>query len=399
VASIQKKGKSWYCQFTYRGKRHTFTVGEVEEIDAKAKATKVRELLNLIKRHLLEVPADCDIVTFMEYDGKPPGHLPPPKKKTTFKELKESYLRTFGKGAVEESTLYTAKIHLTHVGGTLGEQFEMDGLTLADLQRHVDRRQDPAGGKKGVAGVTVKKEIDTLRAAWNWASRMGYVEGGFPSGRLVYPKEEEKFPFMTWEQIERRIHAGGDAGELWECLYLKAEETEDLLSFVKGRKRRSPWIYPMFLTAAHTGARRSELIRARVEDLDLGEGVLTIREKKRTRSRRTTRTVPLSSTLASVLAEWVTERRGLPYLFGPGQKPMSPQAAQHAIERMLKDSKWSVLKGWHVLRHSFISALASRGVDQRLIDEFVGHQTEEQRRRYRHLYPTTKKEAITLVFG
>src|SRR4029079_6560211 len=42
---------------------------------------------------------------------------------------------------------------------------------------------------------------------------------------------------------------------------------------------------------------------------------------------------------------------------------------------------------YHILRHSFISALASEGVDQRVIDEVVGHQSEEQRKRYRHLYP------------
>ena len=66
---------------------------------------------------------------------------------------------------------------------------------------------------------------------------------------------------------------------------------------------------------------------------------------------------------------------------------------------MLKDSRWSVLKGWHVLRHSFISSLASRGIDQRLIDEWVGHQTEAMRRRYRHLTPDVQQQAIRSVFG
>jgi integrase len=52
-----------------------------------------------------------------------------------------------------------------------------------------------------------------------------------------------------------------------------------------------------------------------------------------------------------------------------------------------------------MFRHSFISALASKGVDQRMIDELVGHSTEEQRRRYRHLYPDVKLEAMRAVFG
>ncbi len=58
-----------------------------------------------------------------------------------------------------------------------------------------------------------------------------------------------------------------------------------------------------------------------------------------------------------------------------------------------------MLKGFHALRHSFISCLASEGVDQRIIDDFVGHCSEEQRRRYRHLVPDVKQKAIAGVFG
>ena len=62
-------------------------------------------------------------------------------------------------------------------------------------------------------------------------------------------------------------------------------------------------------------------------------------------------------------------------------------------------TKWFVVKGYHVLRHSFISALANKGIDQRIIDELVGHQTEAMRRRYRHLYPQTVANAVKKVFG
>jgi site-specific recombinase XerD len=54
---------------------------------------------------------------------------------------------------------------------------------------------------------------------------------------------------------------------------------------------------------------------------------------------------------------------------------------------------------WHVLRHSFVSALATEGVDQRVIDEIVGHQSLDQQRRYRHLYPKIMKDAVSRVFG
>ncbi len=37
-------------------------------------------------------------------------------------------------------------------------------------------------------------------------------------------------------------------------------------------------------------------------------------------------------------------------------------------------------------------------VDQH-IDEFMGHQTEEMRRRYRHMFPAQRRAAIESVFG
>jgi hypothetical protein len=38
-------------------------------------------------------------------------------------------------------------------------------------------------------------------------------------------------------------------------------------------------------------------------------------------------------------------------------------------------------------------------VDQRLINAWVGHQTEEMVRRYRHLIPDQQQAAIRSVFG
>jgi hypothetical protein len=66
------------------------------------------------------------------------------------------------------------------------------------------------------------------------------------------------------------------------------------------------------------------------------------------------------------------------------EKPLSTDAMQ----------KWRVLKGCHVFRQSFISTLASKGMDQRVIDVLVGHSTDEQRRRYRHLYPDVMQKAL-----
>jgi integrase len=59
--------------------------------------------------------------------------------------------------------------------------------------------------------------------------------------------------------------------------------------------------------------------------------------------------------------------------------------------------KWSKVRGFHTLRHSVASILASKGVDQRYIDRILGHQTEAMRKRYQHLFPQGIKTAVSAL--
>ncbi|HEX4129052.1 MAG TPA: tyrosine-type recombinase/integrase [Pirellulales bacterium] len=393
MASLQQKGDAYYCQFIYAGQRHTATIGKVTKTDAYRWKVRAEELLASLKRRIRQLPPGVSIVDFLLFDGNPPVDAEfTPRKDTTLGELSEQYLATVSNGAIEVNTYKTCRIHLSHIEETLGKRFLLSGLTLRRLQEHIERRH------ADVAPVTIKKEIDTFRAAWNWAARAKLVSGVFPSAGLVYPKTDEKLPMMNWTEVERRLKAGGDPDELWECLYLDTKQLADLLKHVKSRKAPG-WVYPMLLTAAHTGMRRSELMRAKPEDIDLKGGVITVREKKRTRNKRTTRRVPISKPLVAVLKQWLATRKGSAHLFGYEERPLSVQAVHKALGRVLAKSKWSVVKGWHTFRHSFISACASKGIDQRLVDSWVGHQTDEQRVRYRHLYPSVQEAAIRLVFG
>ena len=43
--------------------------------------------------------------------------------------------------------------------------------------------------------------------------------------------------------------------------------------------------------------------------------------------------------------------------------------------------------------------MAAAGVDQRIIDDILGHQSLEMQRRYRHLTPQVKTHAMLSVFG
>src|SRR5262249_19819254 len=132
---------------------------------------------------------------------------------------------------------------------------------------------------------------------------------------------DERPAFMTWAEIERKptpAMTEAAEAELWDCLYLTLPEVQELLAFVRDHAAHA-WLYPMFCLAAHTGARRSELLRVLVSDVDLGNSTVLIREKKRSRKRRTTRRVPLTPFLAGVLRDWLAVHPGGPHLFAHSQ--------------------------------------------------------------------------------
>lgn len=402
--------------FRWAGRKVRRTIRAKTEAEAHGVLARFEETLDLVERGRLEVPGGVDVATFLLSDGKltsSPTRVREAARPLTAGELAEKYVATHSNGAREANTLLTVRIHLNHLIATLGESFALERLALSDLQRHVDRRCKQKGRAGRVpSAYTIRKELVTFRAAVNWACSMRLVRLAYPAGELAFPKAEEKAPFQTIAEIERQLARGGlsaaDEASLWACLYLTTGEVERLLAVVR-EHAGPPFLFPMVAAAFHTGARRSELLRARIEDVDFASKTVLLREKKRTRGKRTSRRVPLSRFLERVLAEWLSAHPGGPHLFCQTELAhsrsvrLTPQAvtrdeAHDHLRRALAARQFRVVRGWHVARHSFISNAAAVGVDQRLLDEWVGHTTEEMRKRYRHLFPDHQRRAIDSVF-
>lgn len=388
---------NFFLGVRWEGKQFRRKIAAKNETDANATLVRVEDTISLVLRGRLEIPTDVDLMEFLLTDGKAKPRTAEPKREPIqLKALTDRYLEVHSNGSREASTLLTAKIHLNHLVKTLGGSFGVADLTTADLQRHINRRV----GK--VAPYTISKEIGTLRAAWRWAKSSGLLGGDFPNRGLAYPKTEEKLPFMTMAEIERRIGRGGLKKEaiaaLWDCLYLTSGEILEALSGIE-EANDPPWLYPMAVTACHTGARRSELLRAQVDDVDFENRSVFFREKKRARGKRTTRRVPLSRKLEAVLTSWLQKHPGGQFLFcdSDSSEITRGQAHDH-LKRTLEGTKFAHARGWHVFRHSAASNFAAAGIDQRFIDEWLGHQTEEMAKRYRHLFPDRERRAIDSAF-
>lgn len=408
----QNEYGQFHVSFRFGGKKYKRSLHTDATKEAQASVGQLEQTLRMVKLGLLAVPSDADVPQFLLSGGRTIHRSADAAPRLTLRQLFTVYFDAMPPGSLEPSTLQGMKIHQRHLERLLGADREVPTLTKTDLQSYVNRRAKEKGRRGLVTTTTIKMAVITLRTLWNWAVSDGKLAGQFPNRGLMYPKSKEKEPFRTRAEIERMIARGVPEArqkELWDSLFLTKPEIDELLAYSKTHARHAV-LYAMIAFAAHTGARRSEIVRSQVADLDFEGESITLRERKKSHDKTTTRRVPMSTFLAKTLKEWLAEHPGGPDTFAlpPGlarsknksdkPRPVSREEAFDHFKRTLANSKWSVLRGWHVLRHSFISNLAMNGVDERLLDAFSGH-TSEIRKRYIHLIPAVASKAIKSVFG
>ena len=199
-------------------------------------------------------------------------------------KLFETYEARMPAGRKEESTLVSERIHIKHLTKHLGANRTIQTLIKANLQTYVDKRLKEQWHGKSISPDTVRNELVTLRLLWNWGVKEGLLKGVCPVKDVEFPLTDEKPSFMTRVEIEDVIARGGlteeAEQELWEALYLHIDEVNEALD-VFNIFARHPFIYPMMVFVAHTGCRRSEMVRSRIEDVDFNSKTIQIREKKK----------------------------------------------------------------------------------------------------------------------
>ena len=402
--NFDERSRRYRIGLRFNGEQYKRSLKTADHREAKALLGRIEETMLLIERGRLQIPPDVDPITFILSDGKRGGEKER-QERLTLEQLISRYQAELPPKSKEESTLASERTHFTHLLRHLKGRTVAQSLSVADVQDYVATRMKDRWRGKTIGAQTVKKELTTVRLVWNWAAERGYVVGRSPVRGIKYPKADEKQIFRTAKEIEQIIARGGltddEVAELWEGLYLTREEVGGLLTYVEASARH-PFVYPMFVLTAHTGARRSEILRARIDDFDFRSKSVQIREKKKSRSHAITyRRVDMTDLLSKTMKSWFADHPGGQFaIAGEDKLPLTRDEAHDHYKRALKGSYWdSKVRGFHVLRHSFCSNLAAAGVDQRIIDKFVGHTTDEMRRRYQHLAPNVTKRAIELLCG
>jgi integrase len=409
MASLQQRSGWFHLLYRYDGRQYSHALKTRDRREADAIRGSVdRVLIRVRNQEIPPPPPDADVTAYLLAGGKVVDETRPATPVLTLRDLSDRYIQTHGNGALEPKTLVMLRIHFTHLIRHFGERTVVAQFTTGLLQEYITARCRQKGKRqRPVSPVTVQKDLATLRAAWNWAVRGGLLTGTYPGRALVYPKTDEKPGFQTRAEIERKVARGGLAADeiddLWACLFLGKEELATFLAFAQS-KAHLPHLFPMVAFAAHTGARRSELMRMRIDDVDLDAGSAVVRERKRVRGQRSTRRVPVSGFLRGVVRDWLAAHPGGQHLFcqaldARGPRPITPTTAYEHFRQLVAGSEWAVLRGWHVLRHSFISICAADGVDQRVLQGWVGHLSAATHKRYTHLFPSREQQIIRGVFG
>lgn len=407
---VQDKNGNYLVAFRWCGKQFTRALDTRDAAVAGAGVARVEETIMRLKRGWATIPTDAEpgvfivsagTLTARPVAGDPPTIVRPPTP-LSLGRMFDLYVAALPAGKKESNTLLTEKIHRDHLTEILGQDITVQSITLSEAQRYAARRSRDTWRGRTISADTVRKELKTLRYVWSWAQTLGHVPVGCPwqLKDLQLGKDRSREPFRTSAEINRRVGRGGlDADErsrVWESLYLTGREVEELLDYVRDNATAG-FVYPMVCFCALTGARRSELCRSQVDDLDFENRTVHVRERKRVQSKReTARVVDMHDRLREVMQSWVVGHPGGQYTLAQGDgSPVSVSLATDHFRRTLASSeRWHVIPGFHTLRHSFASILACRGVDQRIIDAFMGHQTPEMRARYQHLFPAALRRAI-----
>jgi integrase len=418
MASIHKNGRYWHVFFRLGGQQFKPSLKTTNQREAEDQRGVIGDTVKQLEMGRLTLPLGAirsEIIRFVLSGGRQSG---PPEvaDHISIKQVFEEYFAAYTVGK-EKATVNGERIHTGHFVRILKENTGFADLDLDALQTYAAKRCKEKGlrGRK-LSPETVKKEFRTFNQIWKMAVAKGYVTGPSPTKGVKLALIDEKPSFKTWNEIETIIKRGGltedRQKEYWDCLFLDEKQILGLLDHVQ-EKAEHPFIYAAIAFAAFTGARRAEIVRSQIEDWDFERGIVQIREKKGSRKKGTTfREVNIHPRLAKIMKAWIKVHPGGQFMIvAPAYmansrnkhqlpSPLTPDQAHDHFHRTMAGSKWQVLKGWHVLRHSFCSNCARRGVPDSVIDAWMGHRGDEAiKKRYRHLFPCDRRKFMKTLFN
>jgi len=218
---------------------------------------------------------------------------------------------------------------------------------------------------------TANYALSVIRQLYNFSKNIGLYAGECPVKKIKIPREDN-----------RRLR------------FLSHEEAEIILAALK---EKSQDVHDMALLSLHCGLRAGEVFSLTWADVDIGRGILTLRNTKSGRTRHAYMTqdvkILMSMRNPSRSSEFVFPAR-IGTQRGRISKTFSRVIDSLALNQNITDPRQRVV--WHTLRHTFASWLVQSGVSLYTVQHLMGHENISQTERYSHLRRETLQDAMKI---
>jgi len=217
----------------------------------------------------------------------------------------------------------------------------------------------PRPGKpaKRLSSATLSRRIAAARNFYRWMVRSEHLDDS-PAERLTTPRIPRSTPrFLDINEAAAVVENPKQSG--WFQIRNRA-----LMELLYG-----------------SGVRIGEAVSLDVEDIDLDESMVRVRQGKGRRDR----VVPFGPPAASALAAWITAMGGEGALFrNKSGGRLSARSARQIVRDAGVNNGVSKVHP-HALRHSCATHLLGAGADLRSIQEQLGHASLSTTQRYTHV--------------
>ena len=218
---------------------------------------------------------------------------------------------------------------------------------------------------RGYARTTIARRIAALRSWCRYLCRQGVLVKN-PADGLRGPKLDRKLPhFLNKADVERLVVTPPDDGGL-------------------GLRDRA-----ILETLYSAGLRVSELVGLNLDDLDLSDGVATVRGKGKRE-----RLALIGDAAKTAIADWFVARTVL--LEGIGRRSeavflnknatrLTTRSIGRLLIKYLKQTGLDPRTTPHTLRHTFATHMLDAGADIRGVQELLGHKNLTTTQIYTHV--------------
>jgi integrase len=289
------------------------------------------------------------------------------RKAPTVAEVCDRYLEEYARPLKKPSSVATDELYITlHLKPQLGSR-KVASITFKDVEALHRRLKDTPIQANRVLALVSK----ILNLCERWGLRPSHSN---PCGQI------ERFK-------ERQVHRPLTELELARLAKVMREAESGADPSVAEDSRAIAAIRLILFT----GARRSEVLNLRWDEIDFDLGALRLHDSK---------TGPKVVWLNSAAREVLTAQEpmvGNPYVFPSPRKPGRPLYDCKGVWRRIRKRAGLEDVRLHDLRHGFAATAAAGGLSLHQIGQLLGHKRAQTTQRYSDMLADPKRQAAEIV--